>query len=84
MHWKVVFKDLETGNLLYNDSEGEIRTDFNGLYEYPIGDRSHRWYMKLVFLCVDSSGIDTLSMEQSTIGENFSGNWTKWRCNVPV
>ena len=31
MHWKVVFKDLETGNLLYDDHEGEIRTDYNGL-----------------------------------------------------
>ena len=84
MHWKVVFKDLETGNLLYDDHEGEIRTDYNGLYEVPYWRWPDTDIYEIYVSCVDSSGIDTLSWEQSTIGENFSAIGQSGDGNVPV
>ena len=67
--WKVEFRDLETGESLWPFSD--IRTDENGLYDVPFW----RWkndIFEIYTSCVDSSGYDSLSGEQSEIGETLS------------
>lgn len=68
VNWKVEFKDILTGDLLY---DGDIRTDSNGICTRPSFNSSNDVY-EIVFSCVDSSGYDLLTGEQSTVGEKLS------------
>tara|TARA_B100001094_G_scaffold43533_1_gene38295 strand:- start:9229 stop:12339 length:3111 start_codon:yes stop_codon:yes gene_type:complete len=70
MNWKVEFKDF-TGNSIYDGEE--IRTDNYGFFNIPYNNLNHNGNLFEIYTsCVDSSGFDTLTKEQSIIGENFS------------
>lgn len=70
MNWKVEFKDF-SGNSIYDGEE--IRTDNYGFFNIPYNNLNHNGNLFEIYTsCVDSSGFDTLTKEQSIIGENFS------------
>jgi len=70
MNWKVEFKDF-SGNSIYDGEE--IRTDNYGFFNIPYNNLNHNGNLFEIYTsCVDSSGVDTLTKEQSIIGENFS------------
>ena len=68
VNWKVEYKDILTGELLY---DGDIRSDSNGMCNRPNFSSTNDVY-EVVFSCVDSSGYDLLTGETSTIGEKLS------------
>ena len=60
-----------SGNSIYDGEE--IRTDNYGFFNIPYNNLNHNGNLFEIYTsCVDSSGFDTLTKEQSIIGENFS------------
>tara|TARA_Y100000994_G_scaffold45842_2_gene36003 strand:+ start:12172 stop:23358 length:11187 start_codon:yes stop_codon:yes gene_type:complete len=67
-NWNVEFLDINNGDSLYNDI---IKTDSNGSFLIP-QHAINAEVFEISVTCIDSSGFDTLTDEQSEIGENFT------------
>ena len=67
-NWNVEFLDLNNGNSLY---DAIVKTDSNGSFYIP-QHAINAEVFEISVTCIDSSGFDTLTGEQSEIGENFT------------
>ena len=67
-NWNVEFLDLNTGASLYDSI---VKTDSNGSFLIP-QHAINADIFEISVTCIDSSGFDTLTGEQSDIGENFT------------